>query len=305
MRDYFSLQFRILNRQLDEFGIKPLYGYLLGAVLFIGLTAYLWIATTYAPYIYALLGLSMTSLMANAGKINFILQHFSKPDLLRIRAVENLIASFPFFVGLLFHHAWIIAIAMVLMSLLLSLSSTRPSGSLVIPTPFSRNPFEFPIGFRNYLLVLVLAAFLLVMAILYTNANLGLFACGLVVLLGLTFYMASEQPYLVWIYNRTPGAFLWLKIRNALLSALLLILPYATTMLFVFSTHALYLMVILVLGVLYLTVAILGKYAFYPSVMNLPQGLVMALSFWFPPLLIFLIPYFYRRCLHRLQPYLS
>lgn len=305
MRDYFSLQFRILNRQLDEFGIKPLYGYLIGALLFVGLTAYLWFATTYAPYIYALLGLSMTTFMADAGKINFILQHFSKPDLLRIRVIENLIATLPFFVGLLFQQEWIIAIAMVFMSLLLSLSSTRPSGSMVIPTPFSRNPFEFPIGFRNYLLVLVLAAFLVVMAILYTNANLGLFACGLILLLCLMFYMASEPPYLVWIYNRTPGAFLWLKIRNATFSAMLLLLPFAFTMLLVFPTHALYLLAILGLGLLYLMVAILGKYAFYPSAMNLPQGLVMALSFWFPPLLIFLIPYFYRRCLHRLQPFLT
>lgn len=305
MRDYFSLQFRILNRQLDEFGIKPLYGYLIGVVLFVGLTAYLWFATTYAPYIYALLALSMTTIMADAGKINFILQHFSKPDLFRIRAIENLIATFPFISCLLFYHEWIIAIAVLLMSVVLSFSSTRPSGSLVIPTPFSRNPFEFPIGFRNYILVLMLAAFLLVMAILYTNANLGLFACGLVLLVCLMFYMTSEQPYLVWIYNRTPGAFLGLKIRNAIISALLLFLPFAFVMLLVFPTHALYLLVILVLGLLYLIVAILGKYAFYPSSMNLPQGLVMALSFWFPPLLIFLIPYFYRRCLHRLKPFLS
>lgn len=305
MRDYFSLQFRILNRQLDEFGIRPVWGYLCGAVLFAGLTAYLWFATSFAPYVYALFGLSLTTLMAEPGKINFIHQHFSKPDLLRIRALENLLTVIPFVAGLLVYREWSIAIAMLIAALLLSFTSARPVVSIVIPTPFSRTPFEFPVGFRNYLLVLLLAAFLLVMAVIYSNANLGLFACALVLLLCMTFYMSSEPPYLVWIYNRQPGAFLWHKIRNAVVSAVLLLLPYAGTMLLVFPSYALYVLLVTVLGSLYLVTALLGKYAFYPTTMNVPQGLVMALSFWFPPLLIFLIPYFYRRCLHRLQPYLT
>jgi hypothetical protein len=50
---------------------------------------------------------------------------------------------------------------------------------------------------------------------------------------------------------------------------------------------------------------LLGKYAFFPTTMNLPQGLLMAFSFLFPPMLLFLLPYFYRRCIHQLNPILE
>lgn len=305
MRHYLSLQFRILNRQLDEFGIKPVYGFLVGALIMGGMTMYLWAVTEYAPYVYALLGLSMTSLLADPGKINFIRQHFPGGDLRRIRATENLIVVFPFVIGLVVYQEWLMAMAVMIVALVLSYSSASPSFSIVIPTPFSRNPFEFTTGFRKNIFVLVLAAFLLVMAIIYSNANLGLFACALVLLLSLTFYMSAEQTYLVWIYNRNPAGFIMLKIRNAILSASLLFLPFAVTFLIVFPSHSLYLLAIYILGLLYLTTSILGKYAFYPSAMNLPQGIVMALSFWFPPILLFLIPYFYRRATDKLQPYLT
>ena len=305
MRQYVSLQFTILNRQLDEFGIKPVIGYIALALLFSGFTLYLWYATSYAPYLYALTGLGLTSLLADAGKINFIRQHFPKNEFMRIRMAEHLLAISPFLLGLCLHKEWLMAFVMIASALLLSFSSSIPSVSMVIPTPFSRYPFEFPIGFRKNLIVLLLAAFLLIMAIVYTNANLGLFACALVMLLCLTFYMSAEPSYLVWIHNRQPADFLSLKIKNALVSSTLLLLPYAITLVIAFPSHSMYLLIIYFLGLLYLTTAILGKYAFYPSAMNLPQGFVMALSFWFPPLLLFLIPYFYRRSLLKLQPYLS
>lgn len=305
MRDYFSLQFTILNRQLDEFGIKPVIGYIAVALLFSGFTLYLWYATSYAPYIYTLTGLSLTGLLADAVKINFIRQHFPKNEFMQIRMAEHFLTISPFLSGLLLHEEWLMAVVMIASAVMLSVSSFIPSVSMVIPTPFSRYPFEFPIGFRKNLIALLLAGFLLIMAIAYTNANLGLFACALVMLLCLTFYMSAEPSYLVWIYNRHPSDFLLLKIRNALLSVTLLLLPFAITLMIVFPSHSLHLMIIYILGLLYLITAILGKYAFYPSAMNLPQGFVMALSFWFPPLLLFLIPYFYRRSLLKLQPYLS
>lgn len=305
MLDYFSLQFRIFNRQLDEFGIRPVWGYLSGVVLFVGLTAYLWFSTSYAPYIYAVFGLSLTTLTADPGKITFILQHFSKSDLVRIRALENLLTVIPFITGLLVYGEWNMAIVTLIGAMLLSFTSARPGISVVIPTPFSRTPFEFPVGFRDYLLALVFAAFLLMMAVIYSNANLGLFACAVVFLICMSFYRRSEPTYLVWIYNRQPGAFLFHKIRNAVVSAVLLLFPYVGVMLLVFPSYAWYVLFVIVLGSLYLVTAIIGKYAFYPSSMNVPQGIVMMMSFGFPPLLIVLIPYFYRQSLRRLQPILA
>src|SRR6188768_2002604 len=100
MRSYFQLQYRLVNRHLTDFGIHPFLGYVLGALIFAALTAYLWYVTAYAPYVYALLGLSMSSLLSEPGRVSFLTQWFSKKDFYKIRALENLVVVSPFTIGL-------------------------------------------------------------------------------------------------------------------------------------------------------------------------------------------------------------
>ncbi len=305
MQDYFLLQYRMINRHLTEFGIHPILGYILGVLFFAAFTAYLWYVTTYAPYLYALLGISMTTLLSETGRVNFIKQWFSKNDFQQIRALENLTVVLPFVIGLLITAQWLFALGVVIISLLLSFGSVNSSLNIVLPTPFSRYPFEFAVGFRKNVLVFLFAVFLLVMAILYSNANLGLFAVALVVVICLGFYMSSEPAYLVWVHHMKPAAFLWHKIKLAVLNVTILVIPIAVTFTFFFPDHSQYLGIIYPLGLLYLITALLGKYAFFPTTMNLPQGLFMAFSFMFPPMLLFLLPYFYRRCIKQLNPILA
>ena len=305
MRNYFSLQYRMINRHLTEFGIHPILGYVIGALIFAVFTTYLWYVSPYAPYMYALLGISMTTLLSETGRVNFVKQWFSKRDFQQIRALENLIVVLPFMIGLLVTTQWLFALAVVFISLLLSFGSVNSSLNIVLPTPFSRYPFEFAVGFRKNVLVFLFAVFLLVMAILYTNANLGLFIVALVLLVCLMFYMSSEPTYLVWIHHMKPMTFLWHKIKLAVLNVTILVIPFAVTFILFFPGHSFYLLIIFLLGLVYLVTALLGKYAFFPTTMNLPQGLLMAFSFLFPPMLLFLLPYFYRRCIQQLNPILA
>ena len=305
MRDYFVLQYRMINRHLTEFGIHPLLGYVCGALIFAAITAYLWYVSPYAPYMYALLGISMTTLLSETGRVNFIKQWFSKRAFLQIRALENLIVVLPFVIGLLVTHQWLFALAVAFISLLLSLITVNSSLNIILPTPFSRYPFEFAVGFRKNFPVFLFAVFLLVMAILYTNANLGLFVIALVILICLGFYMSSEPAYLVWVHHMKPVTFLWHKIKLAVLNVTILVLPFAITFTLFFPGYGFYMLIIFLLGLLYLVTALLGKYAFFPTTMNLPPGLLMAFSFLFPPMLLFLLPYFYRRCIQQLNPILA
>jgi hypothetical protein len=305
MRDYFLLQYRIINRHLSDFGIHPLSGYSSGVLMFAAFSAYLWYVTPYAPYIYALLGLSLTTLLSETGRINFMRQWFSKKAYLKIRIIENLIAVAPFVTGLLVTGEWLLGLALTFIGLMLSLSSVNNSLNIVIPTPFSSHPFEFTVGFRKNIFILFFSAFLMAMAILYTNANLGLFVIALVLLVCLAFYFSAETTYMVWVHNMRPAAFLWHKIKLAILNTSILVFPFVAVFVISFPSHGLYLLLLYPLGLLYIITALLGKYAFFPLAMNMPQGLLMAFSFWFPPLLLFLLPYFYRRCLQQLNPILS
>jgi hypothetical protein len=114
-------------------------------------------------------------------------------------------------------------------------------------------------------------------------------------------YRAGDTTYLYL----SPSQFLLHKVSLALLYATLLCLPFATVILIFFMSHAGYLALIYILGILYLATAVLGKYAFFPAPMNVPQGLLMAFSFSFPPMLLFLLPYFYRRSVRQLKPVLQ
>jgi hypothetical protein len=62
-----------------------------------------------------------------------------------------------------------------------------------------------------------------------------------------------------------------------------------------FFEHTGTLLLVALLGHLYLITVILAKYAAYPHEIDLAQGVVMALCFFFPPLLIAVIPYFANR----------
>jgi hypothetical protein len=289
MRSYLSLQFRIINRHLSDFGIHPLAGYLSGTLMFGAFTAYLWYVSAYAPYLFALLGLGMTTWLSDTNRVTFIRQYFSKAVFLQIRTVENVIVVSPFAAGLFIAGEWLLGLVVIFSGMLLSLISVNTSYSLVLPTPFSRYPFEFAVGFRKNLLILLFAAFLLMMAILYSNANLGLFAVAVVMLVCLAFYASSEPTYLVWVHHMKPSVFLWYKIKMAVWNASILVFPFAIVFVLFFPAQGLYLLILYPLGLLYLLTALLGKYAFFPVTMNLPQGLLMAISFWFPPLLLFLV----------------
>lgn len=305
MRDYLALQFRLVNRHLSDFGIQPSLGYLLMAIIFSVFTAYLFYVSSFASYVYALLALGSSSLLSEAGRTGFLKQHFSQQQFLIIRCVENITVALPFIIGLIVYQEWLLALGVLIISAALSYTSIERNLNIVIPTPFYKYPFEFTIGFRTNYPGIILAGFLMVMAVLYHNANLGLFAVALVLLVCLMFYMQSETVYLVWIHALSPQQFLLHKVGLALLYATLLCLPFAAVILIFFMSHAGYLALIYFLGMLYLTTTVLGKYAFFPSPMNVPQGLLMAFTFWFPPMLLFLLPYFYKRSVRQLKPVLQ
>lgn len=305
MRSYFALQCRLLNRQFIDFGLHPILGYLLVVILFTGFSAYLFYNVVYAAYVYGILGLGITSLLSESGRVGFLRQHFSKTEFQAIRVYENALVILPFTLGLLINRQWLIAFSALAIALLMSLSTVERNLNITIPTPFYRYPFEFVTGFRRNYPVILAAGFVLTMAVLYGNANPGLFALAVVMLVCLSYYMQTETSYLVWIYAMTPIQFLAHKVCIAMMYTALMSLPFIIVLLIFFTGHAGFIALLFGLGMLYLLATILGKYAFFPASINLPQGIMIAISFWFPPLLLILIPYFYTRAIRQLKPILA
>ncbi len=50
---------------------------------------------------------------------------------------------------------------------------------------------------------------------------------------------------------------------------------------------------------------ILAKYSAYPQEMNIPKGILIAFSIYFPPFLLVLIPLFYLKSVKKLKVFLD
>jgi len=78
MKEYFQLQFKMLNRKMIDFGIPLLIGYTLLPLTFILLSNYLFEKTEYANYLYALIALSFVSKLSEPKRNDFLKSIFNR-----------------------------------------------------------------------------------------------------------------------------------------------------------------------------------------------------------------------------------
>lgn len=302
---YFSLQQRILSRKMEELGLHPVLGYFLGVLVFLGLSFYLFYKTTYASYIYAATGLSLVFAFGEKERNDFLKTAFPLSIYRRVRAVENALLVFPFVVFLCFQIEFLLAGGLLLSALLFSLFNSANRLNMTIPTPFYRFPFEFTTGFRKYWLLYLIAYFVAWKAIEVDNFNLGVGSLAFLCLLAMSHYAVPENDYYVWMYNCSPQQFLLKKTATAWLYLSLLALPLVLILSIFFWDKSWILLLVLGLGLFLIGAMILAKYSAYPREMSLPQVLFFGLSMWFPPLLLLVLPLFYKRAVQRLNPYLQ
>lgn len=298
---YFRLQFIIIQRNLIEWGVRPVLAYPLIIIGFILSSLYLFSKLEWAAELYSLISLFLISGLSNTNRINFFKACIAQGEYIVIRTIENLICLLPFAIFLLLKSQWFYSILILICGVLLSRMNIDLGIGKTIPTPFSKSPFEFPVGFRKTFPLIVLAYTLTTIGLMVGNFNLAVFSLGFNFLIILSYYSFLEKPEYIWIYSRKPGSFLIQKIKSAVLNAAVLCIPILL-MLFIFELDRLFpIFLIFTIGELFLITLILNKYTAYPREMNVPNGILMGFSLLFPPLLLVLIPYFYNQSLASLK----
>ena len=305
MKYYFRLQYTLVNRHIKDFGLHPIAGYFLGVVGFAGLSFYLFHKTELAVYLYLAITLSLILQHGNARRNEFVKSCYSGQEYLQIRALENFLIAAPFLLFLLSKQCFWAAGSLALGAGLAVFLNVRQLFYFSLPTPFYKHPFEFLVGFRNTSLLVFFAYFLTVMSLMVDNFNLGLFSLMLLFLLSLSYYGNPEGSFFVWMHQRTSKAFLGYKVKIALRHVSLLSVPVLLTLLIFYSENWMVILAVQGLGYLYLTCMVLAKYANYPQQISLPQGILMAIGFVFPPLLIGIIPFFFSQSVKRLHSFLA
>lgn len=305
MKEYFNLQFKMLNRQLTEWGIEPVIGYIVGVFSFIGLSIKLFEKTQFAEYIYIALALSIIVKLNDVNRNDFLKLCYSKIEYIKVRIIENLIVSIAFIIFLAYQEKYLSSILLLILACFFSLIDLKNKSSFVLPTPFYKYPFEFTVGFRANYFIYFFAYFLTFMSISVDNFNLGIFSLILTLLSCLNYYINSEDEFYVWVFSLTPKEFLRYKLKNILQYSTILCLPIIISLSFYFHTKIDIILGFQCLGYLFIFTTMLAKYSVFPEKLNIRFGIVFALTLWLPPLLILIIPYLYIRSTKKLKEILQ
>lgn len=305
MKNYFSLQLVMNNRKIKEAGINPFLGYLLVLLAFILLSEYIYQKTDFAKYLVILICFGLQFKLSEKDRTDFIISTFGDKTKKKIRILENLFVCVPFVSILIYKYNFIEASILFVLSIILALLSFQTNFNFTIPTPFSKRPFEFSVGFRKAFLIFPIAYALTFIAINVDNLNLGIFSMLLIFLTTLSFYTKPEHEYYVWIHAEKPKSFLKNKIIVATKFVTLLIAPILLSLLIFYPTEFGMILLFFLIGVLFLWTIIFAKYSAYPDEMNLPEGIIIAVSIYFPPILLVIIPFFYNKSINKLKSILN
>jgi len=301
MKAYFLLQFKMGNRRMIDFGLPLLLGYALLISAFLLFSNYLFDNTEFANYIYGLLALSIVSKFSAYARNDFLKSIFNKKHYKRIRLAENIICCIPFTLFLFYQKQFLFCILLNILVMLLALLKFHTTINLTIPTPFSKTPFEFTVGFRKTFYVFPIAYVLTYISISVSNFNLGVFAMLVVGMVCFSYYSKMENDYFVWNFNVSPKEFLMLKVKTCFTFFTLLNIPILIALGVSFLDEIEILIIFFILCYIYLATMILAKYSDFPNEINISQGILIAMSFMFPPMLLILIPYFYSRSIKKLN----
>lgn len=300
MKDYFLLQKVIVERFLKGWGLAPWLVYVLVPVLFVAVSLLLIERTGYAAYIIAASSLTAYNWFSGRKRNDFLQLNFGKATFRQIRLLENGLVTLPFLLLFLSKGFWALALVQLLVGGAMTLRSGGGLSSFALPTPFSRHPFEFALGFRQFWWLLLIAVFLMVMGIRAENFELSAFAWFITVFGAMAFYQRPEPGFYVWVHSLTGKQLLNRKLLLGCSHLILLGLPFVVALLIFFPGQWLLIAGGQLLALLYLSLIITVKYTAYPDEVDIVKGFIIGAGVVLPPLLLFLIPYYYQQAVRRL-----
>jgi hypothetical protein len=305
MKEYFTLQLKMLNREMTALGIEPIIGYPVGVFAFYTISMQLFEKTQYAEYVYLFLALSFVIKLSEEKRNDFLKLCFSTIKYIKLRFFENLIVATPFIIILTIQSKYLISTLLLFLISFLILLSFKSKLNFTLPTPFYKHPFEFTVGFRTNFIIYLFAYFLAFMSITENNFNLGIFSLIVVLLACLNYYVNSEKEFYVWIFSLTPKDFISYKLKNIIGYSTLLCLPITVCLSVFFSSKIDIIVGFQCLGYLFIFTTMLAKYSVFPEKLNIRFGIIFALTVWLPPLLLLIIPYLYLQSTKKLNQILE
>lgn len=290
MKYYFQIQWQRFQRKLQEAGMNPFFAIVVAFLFFLGLVASLLGFADKGQFILVTIALLLVQSLNTLAKKELLLLIFSQRRYYFIRCIENVVAALPFFLSLLVYQFYWLAVSMMVLSILMIAVPPRKSLQFVIPTPFSRIPFESIVGFRKWWILLVFIYFLFTMGMQVDNFNLSIACIPLLTFLVMFFYYPLEDEFIVWNYRRGYSRFIRTKLIQSTITYSMVGLIPLIILLLKHPEMAMIILLVWIVGAIYLWLLILTKYAAYPHEFGVMQAIYLAIALWFPVSLLYFFP---------------
>lgn len=302
---YFQLQFKLLNRRFKELGFEPWFAYVLILLTLMTAVHQSFERYSFAPYVFVALCMLLQVNLGNQKRIDFLKIIFITRKFRRIRLLENALLALPFMIEFIVYQKWIALAILGLTTILLAMINMKISHQKTLPTPFSKRPFEFSVGFRSALLLLIACYVLMGIGLYVDNFNLGMFSILALFVVCMGFYTQPEDEFYVWIHHHSISTFLFSKVKTALMNVSLLSAPLVLILLGFYPMNGGYVALFVLITFVFMIAVVLAKYAAYPNEIQLIQVFFLGISIPAPFLLLLFIPLFYNQATNRLKSYLK
>ncbi len=305
MEYYFKLQYWRIKREIKNFGINPYAGIFFYFLIFIVFSELIFKKVSSALYIYPIIALIFIYTLGEESRNGFLKLIFPKNMYIKIRLYENMLCAIPFSIFLVFRNQYLISLLTFILSGFISLINNVRWMRFQIPSPFSKRPYEFTIGFRRFYFIIIGIYSLTFISIIYNNLNLGLFSLILIYLLCLIFYSHLDPIFYVWIHAQSPKIFLRNKIKTALFYSFCLSLMIILPLIYFYKNEIQIIILTVLAGIFYMVAGVLAAYVNFPKQMTVSHQLQLCFGILFPPILVLVIPNFYSQAVIRLKVYLK
>jgi hypothetical protein len=301
---YLKLEWKLINRKLKKVGFNLTLFWIVVPALFTLIALNLVQKDTISAWV--LLGGFSLLFQVPRSKMhhNFLEANLGKLNIILIRITRNLLISIPLVILFLVFHKWQQIIALLVFAILFSNFRAPQLNYFAIPTPYRKFSFEFIIGFRRFFWIWLILPPAVWVGSAYDNYSIALVALSIVMIIQIQFYNVQEPVWYIWNESKTPSEFLFHKFKiGTICSTIANTIP----VFFVGAIlpESIWMVAALFMLALVMTIfSILSKYAWIPNQISTLQGILFACNLFFPPLLLFTIPYLYKKAENNLKNYL-